>query len=177
MKANPGKYNIGSSGVGSIHHISLEALKTGLGLQISHIPYKGTGEAVPALLGGHVQMLFSAYPSLAGAAGTKRITLLATNGADALVAGAGSAGDLRVHPGLQLCAVRRHLRARRHAGGDDQKIAAEAMAIVKEPEVIEQLAKVGVEPIGGDAAEFRKLLDGEIERVAKVVKAAGIKVE
>ena len=80
VKANPGKYNIGSSGVGSIHHISLEALKTGLGLQISHIPYKGTGEAVPALLGGHVQMLFSAYPSLAGAAGTKRITLLATNG-------------------------------------------------------------------------------------------------
>ncbi len=59
----------------------------------------------------------------------------------------------------------------------DQKIAAEAMAIVKEPEVIKQLAKVGVEPIGGDAAEFRKLLDGEIERVAKVVKAAGIKVE
>ena len=117
VKANPGKYNIGSSGVGSIHHISLEALKIGLGLQISHIPYKGTGEAVPALLGGHVQMLFSAYPSLAGAAGTKRITLLATNGADALVAGAQSAGDLRVHPGLQLCAVRRHLRPRRHAGG------------------------------------------------------------
>ena len=50
VKANPGKYNIGSSGVGSIHHISLEALKSGLGLQISHIPYKGTGEAVPAPL-------------------------------------------------------------------------------------------------------------------------------
>ena len=51
------------------------------------------------------------------------------------------------------------------------------MAIVKEPEVIKQLAKVGVEPIGGGAAEFRKLLDGEIDRVAKVVKAASIKVE
>ena len=81
VKANPGKFNIGSSGVGSIHHISLEALKLGLGLNISHIPYKGTGEAVPALLGGHVQILFSAYPSLSGAAGTKKITLLATNGA------------------------------------------------------------------------------------------------
>ena len=58
-----------------------------------------------------------------------------------------------------------------------EKISAEAVAIVKEPEVIAQLAKVGVEPIGGGAAEFRKLLDGEIDRVAKVVKAAGIKVE
>ena len=121
VKANPGKYNIGSSGIGSIHHISLEALKTGLGLQISHIPYKGTGEAVPALLGGHVQMLFSAYPSLAGAAGTKRITLLATNGVDALLAGARAAGDLRIHPGLQLCAVRRHLCARRHVAGGDRE--------------------------------------------------------
>ena len=58
-----------------------------------------------------------------------------------------------------------------------QKISAEAMAIVKEPEVIKQLVKVGVEPQGGNAADFRKLLDGEIGRVAKVVKAAGIKVE
>ena len=117
VKANPGKYNIGSSGVGSIHHISLEALKTGLGLQISHIPYKGTGEAVPALLGGHVQMLFSAYPSLAGAAGTKRITLLGTNGLTRSSQAPGAAGDLRVHPGLQLRAVRRHLCTRRHAAG------------------------------------------------------------
>src|SRR5262245_25078673 len=58
-----------------------------------------------------------------------------------------------------------------------EKISAEGMAIVKEPEIVNQLAKVGVEPLGGNAAEFRKLLDGEIDRVAKVVKAANIKVE
>lgn len=177
VKANPGKYNIGSSGVGSIHHISLEALKTGLGLQISHIPYKGTGEAVPALLGGHVQMLFSAYPSLAGAAGTKKITLLATNG----LARSSQAPELpaisEFIPGFSYAPFVGIYARVGTPPAVVAKISAEAMAIVKEPDVIKQLAKVGVEPIGGGAAEFRKLLDGEIDRVAKVVKAANIKVE
>jgi hypothetical protein len=81
VKANPGKLNYGSSGVGSTHHLSMEALKSALGLQMTHVPFKGTSESVPALLGGHVDVAFSAYPSLSGAVGTKNITLLATNGA------------------------------------------------------------------------------------------------
>lgn len=177
VKANPNKYNIGSAGVGSIHHISLEALKTGLGLQISHIPYKGMGEAVPALLGGHVQMLFSAYPALAGAAGTKRVTLLATNSAKRSLQAANLPAISEVIPGFSYAPfVGVYARVGTPAAVI-QKISAEAMAIVKEPDVIKQLAKVGVEPIGGGAAEFRKLLDGEIDRVAKVVKAAGIQVK
>ena len=124
----------------------MKRLKTGLGLQISHIPYKGTGEAVPALIGGHVQMLFSAYPSLAGAAETKRITLLATNG----LTRSSQAPDLPAMsefiPGFSYAPI---VGIYARAGMPDaiaQKIAAEAMAIVKEPEVIKQLAKVGVEP-------------------------------
>ena len=81
VKANPGKLNYGSSGVGSTHHLSMEALKSSLGLVMTHIPFKGTSESVPALLGGHVDVAFSAYPSLSGAVGSKSITLLPTNGA------------------------------------------------------------------------------------------------
>ncbi len=177
VKANPGKFNIGSSGIGSIHHISLEALKLGFGLDISHIPYKGTGEAVPALLGGHVQLLFSAYPSLAGAAEAKRVTLLATNGATRSSQAPELPAISEFVPGFSYAPfVGIYARVGTPAAIVD-KIAAEAIVIAKETEVIKQLAKVGVEPIGGGAAEFRKLLDGEIDRVAKVVKAAGIKVE
>ena len=68
VKAHPGELNYGSSGVGSAHHLSMEAMKAALGLQMTHIPYRGTGQSVPALLGNHVQVLFSAYPSLAAAA-------------------------------------------------------------------------------------------------------------
>jgi tripartite-type tricarboxylate transporter receptor subunit TctC len=80
VKARPGEINYGSSGVGSIHHLSMEALKAPLQLKMTHIPYRGTGQSVPALLGGHVQVLFAAYPSLAGAAESKKVKLLAQNG-------------------------------------------------------------------------------------------------
>jgi tripartite-type tricarboxylate transporter receptor subunit TctC len=58
-----------------------------------------------------------------------------------------------------------------------QKIAAEANVIVKEPEVIKQLAAVGVETKGGGPAEFDRALRGEADRAGKVIQAAGIKVE
>ena len=80
VKAHPGQINYGSSGVGSIHHLSMEALKAPLKLEMTHIPYRGTGQSVPALLGGHVQVLFSAYPSLVGAVESKKVKLLANNG-------------------------------------------------------------------------------------------------
>jgi tripartite-type tricarboxylate transporter receptor subunit TctC len=177
VKANPGKYNVGSSGVGSIHHISLEALKLGFGLNINHIPYRGTGEAVPALLGGHVQILFSAYPSLAGAAGTKRITLLAANGAERSTQAPDLPAIAEFVPGFSYAPVVGIYGRTDLPPAVIDKITAEAAAVLKEPEVIAQLAKVGVEPLAGDSAAFRKLLDGEIERVARVVKSAGIKVE
>jgi tripartite-type tricarboxylate transporter receptor subunit TctC len=177
VKKNPGKYNIGSSGIGSIHHISLEALKIGLGLNINHIPYRGTGEAVPALLGGHVQILFSAYPSLSGAAGTNRITLLATNGEKRSTQAPDLPAISEFVPGFSYAPFVGIYARVGTSAAVMQRMAAEAAAIVKEPETVQLLAKVGVEPIGGDAAEFRRLLDGEIERVARVVKTAGIKVE
>src|SRR5207244_13591061 len=79
-QAHAGSINSGASGVGSIHHISMEGLKSALQLNMNHVPFRGTGESVPALLGGHIDVLFSAYPSLSGAAGTSRVKLLASNG-------------------------------------------------------------------------------------------------
>jgi tripartite-type tricarboxylate transporter receptor subunit TctC len=132
---------------------------------------------VPALLGGHVQMLFSAYPSLAGAAGTKRITLLATNGAGRSTQAPELPAISEFIPGFSYAPVVGIYARTGLPPAVIEKITAEAIAVLKEPEVIAQLVKVGVEPLGGDAAAFRKVLDGEIERVGKVVKAAGIKVE
>src|SRR5262245_7934233 len=81
VKARPGQINYGSSGIGSTHHLTMEAVKAALDLNMTHVPYRGTGQSVPALLGGHVQVLFSAYPSLKGAVESNRVKLIATNGA------------------------------------------------------------------------------------------------
>jgi tripartite-type tricarboxylate transporter receptor subunit TctC len=71
-KAHPGELNYGSAGIGSTHHLTMEAMKSALKLDITHVPYRGTSQAVPALLGNHVQVLGASYPNLkAGVEGGK----------------------------------------------------------------------------------------------------------
>src|SRR3974390_2778006 len=60
-KANPRKYSYGSSGVGSIMQLAMESVNSSLGIDVLHVPYKGTGQSVPAALSGSVSMVVSAY--------------------------------------------------------------------------------------------------------------------
>jgi len=177
VKARPGQLNYGSSGVGSIHHISMEGFKAALGLTMTHVPFKGTGESVPALLGGHVEVLFSAYPSLSGAAGTNKITLIASNGAERSPLAPSVPAIAEIVPGFDFATIVGIYARAGVPSAIIQKIAAEANVIVREPEVIKQLAAVGVETKGGGPAEFDRALKGEAERAGKVIQAAGIKVE
>jgi tripartite-type tricarboxylate transporter receptor subunit TctC len=177
VRARPGQLNYGSSGVASIHHISMEGFNSALKLNMAHVPFKGTGESVPALLGGHVEALFSAYPSLSGATGTNRVKLLASNGATR----SSQAPDLpaisEFIPGYNFAStVGIYARAGIPTAAV-QKIAAETSAIVKEPDIISQFAAVGVEPRGGGPEEFDRALKDEFERVGKVVKTAGIRLD
>ena len=174
VKANPGKLNYGSSGVGSTHHLSMEALKASLGLQMTHVPFKGTSESVPALLGGHVDLAFSAYPSLSGAVGSKSIALLATNGAkrSAMAPDVPPVADFI--PDFAFAPVIGVYARTGTAPAILNKIAAEVSEIVKEPEIIKQFAAAGIEPAGGTPAEHAASLKKEDERVARTVKAAGM---
>jgi tripartite-type tricarboxylate transporter receptor subunit TctC len=79
-KARPGQVNYGSAGVGSTHQLTMEAMKAALHIDITHVPYRGTSQAVPALLGGHIQVLWASYPNLKAAVEGNRIKLLANNG-------------------------------------------------------------------------------------------------
>jgi tripartite-type tricarboxylate transporter receptor subunit TctC len=177
VSSRPAQLNYGSSGVGSIHHISMEGLKSELHLNMPHVPFKGTGESVPALLGGHVDVLFSAYPSLSGAVGTKIVRLLASNGADR----SSQAPDLptisEIIPGFNFASNVGIFARAGTSAPVMQKISTEAIAIVKEPEVIRQLAVIGVEPKGEGPDEFDRAIKGETERVAKIVKMARIRVD
>jgi tripartite-type tricarboxylate transporter receptor subunit TctC len=174
VKANPGKLNYGSSGVGSTHHLSMEALKSALGLEMTHVPFKGTSESVPALLGGHVEVAFSAYPSLSGAVGTKNITLLATNGAKRSAMAPDVPAVAEFIPDFAFAPIIGIYARTGTPPAIMQKIADEVAAIVKEPEIIKQFATAGIEPAGGGPKEYADALKAEDERVAKTVKAAGM---
>ena len=175
VRARPGQINYGSSGVGSTHHLTMEAMKSALGLNMTHVPYRGTGQSVPALLGGHVQALFSAYPSLKGAVETNRVKLLATNGPQRspLVPSVPSLAE--VIPGFDLITLIGMYARSGTPPALVQRIAAEAVAVVQQPDVVPTFAALGMEPAGEGPEAFAKTIAGEIERVTKVVESAGIK--
>ena len=174
VRAHPGQVNYGSSGVGSIHHLSMEAMKAALKLDMTHIPYRGTGQSVPALIGGHVQVLFSAYPSLVGAVESKKVKLLANNGPGRWFQALDVPPVSEVIPGYDLATIVGLFARPGLPQAVTDKITAEAIAAANSPEARKQLTAAGIEPAGAAADELGRALRREIERVTEVVKAAGI---
>jgi tripartite-type tricarboxylate transporter receptor subunit TctC len=177
VRARPGQINYGSSGVGSTHHLSMEAMNAALKLSMTHVPFKGTGESVPALLGGHVEVLFSAYPSLSGAADGSQVKLLATNGAARSAQAPNLPSLSEFIPGFDFAPVIGIFARSGTPSAVVQKLVAEALATVRETELVKQLAVVGVEPAGGGPEDFAAALQAETRAVAAVVEAAGIKAK
>jgi len=176
-KAHPGQINYGSGGIASTHHLSMEAFAAGLKLDMKHVPFKGTGEAVPALLGGHIDLLFSAYPSLAGAAEGGQVKLLATNGLHRSKQAPNLPALSEVIPGFDLAPTIGVFGRADTAGAAVHRLVAEVLAALKEPEVIQQLAVVGVEAAGAGADEYVSALEAEGRRMSAAAEAAGLKAK
>jgi len=177
VRARPGQINYGSSGVGSLHHLSMEAFKAALHLNMTHIPYRGTGQSVPALLGGHVPVLFSAYPSLVGAVANKQVKLLAHNGTGRWFQAPEVPPIADVIPGYDLMTIVGLYARPGLPQAVSDKIVAELVAAANSPEAKRQLATAGVEAVGGGPDDFGRALQHEMDNVAKVVKAANIQAQ
>ena len=176
-KAKPGTLNYGSSGIGSTHHLTMEAMKAALGLQITHVPFKGSGQSVPALIGGQVDVLFSALPSLSGFAKAGQVKLLASNAAGRSSLEPNVPAIAEIIPGFDFAPIVGVLAATGTPASAIERISAEMAQIAKMPEVIGTLHKAGIEPIGSGPAEYHKAILAENERLAKTIPVAGIKPE
>ena len=176
-RAHPGLINYGSGGIASTHHLSMEAFAAALKLDMRHVPFKGTGEAVPALLGGHIELLFSAYPSLAGAAESGQVKLLASNGLQRSRQAPDLPAISEVIPGFDLAPTIGVFGRADMAPEAVEKLVAEALATLKEPEVVQQLAVVGVEAAGAAPNGYAAALEAEGKRMAAAVDAAGLKAK
>jgi tripartite-type tricarboxylate transporter receptor subunit TctC len=176
-RAHPGQINYGSGGIASTHHLSMEAFAAGLKLDMRHVPFKGTGEAVPALLGGHIELLFSAYPSLAGAAESGQVKLLASNGLQRSKQAPDLPAISEVIPGFDLAPTIGVFGRADTAPAAVDKLVAEALASLKEPDVVQQLAVVGVEAAGAGPDGYAAALGAEGRRMAAAVDAAGLKAK
>ena len=175
VHGHPGKLNYGSSGVGSTHHLTMEAVKAALKLDMTHVPFKGTGESVPALLGGHVDLAFSAYPSLSGAIQTHKVTLLATNGAKRSPQAPDAPPLADWIPGFDFAPIIGFLTRSGTPQPVVAQIAREAIEVLKEPEIVRALSVVGVEAVGLGPEDYARALKDETARVLNVMRIAGIK--
>lgn len=176
-KSNPGKLNYGSIGTGSFHHLTMEAMNSALALKMNHIPYKGSAETTGALLGGHIDVLFASYAAVRSAVETKKVTLLATNGARR----SPDLPDLPTMsefvPGFDLAVIQGLYARTGTPQAIVQKVAVELAAIMKNPEVLRQYQVAGIEPASGGPDVFAAALRAEGERIAKVVQTAGMKAQ
>jgi len=177
VKAKPGTLNYGSSGVGSTHHLTMEAMKAALGIDLKHIPFKGTGQSVPALIGGQVDVAFSALPSLAGFVKSGQVKLLGNNAAQRSAQAPNVPAIAEIIPGFDFSPIIGVLAAKGTPASAIERISSEMAYIAKMPELIQVLNNAGIDAVGAGPAEYALAIQGENERFGKAISAAGIQSE
>ena len=177
VKSKPGQYSYGSSGIGSTHHLCMEFLKSSLGLEMTHVPFKGTGQSVPALVGGQIPMVFSAFPSLSAYAKDGRIKLLAANSAKRAVFAANIPAIAETIPGFDFAPTVGIFAPRGASRELVNKINADALDAVKQVDTAARMLAVGVEVEAMTPEEYAASLKADAERYSRAVKISGVKAE
>jgi tripartite-type tricarboxylate transporter receptor subunit TctC len=177
-KAKPGTLTYGSSGTGSQHHLTMEALKTPLKLDITHVPYKGTGQSVPAVVAGDVSIAVAALPSLMPHVKSGKVRILAAN----TKTRSSLAKDIPTIAEITKIEVNYpgEIGILAPAGTPQPIIAKLADAIAKaskHPDTIERFNGLGIEALGTSPDEYMALIKTEIPQYAAVVKAANVKLD
>lgn len=177
-KANPGKVNYGSAGIGTVGHVAGEYFAAETGIRLTHIPYKGTGPAMTDLLGGHIQMSFAPIPAAHENAASGALRMLAVTSAtrSALMPEMPTIAESGV-PGFDAV-LRYGLVA--PAGTPRpiiDRINRELRAAVMSEDVRKRLAIEGAEPLPSTPEEYGRDLDREETQWSKVIKASGAKAE
>lgn len=177
VKSQPGRLDYGSSGIGSTHHLTMEAMKAGLGLHITHIPYKGTGQSVPALIGGQVSAAFSALPSLAGFARTGQVKLVAVNSVQRSDQAPNVPAIAELLPGFDFAPIVGIFAPAGTPPAIVQRVSAEVVQLSKMPEVLAQMKTSGIDAVGGGPADLGKAIEDEAERAKVAARAAQLRPE
>jgi tripartite-type tricarboxylate transporter receptor subunit TctC len=174
-KANPGKINMASPGIGAANHVFGELFQMMTGVEMVHVPYRGS--LYPDLLAGQVQVLFGAVPALIANIQASKLRALAVTTKEPVEALPGVPPMNDFVPGYEASGWV-GLAAPRDTPADIvDKLNKEIGAFDADPEMKSKLVELGIIPMSTTSAEFEKFVAGEAEKWAKVVKFANIKAE
>ncbi|MGZ8197963.1 MAG: tripartite tricarboxylate transporter substrate binding protein [Burkholderiales bacterium] len=176
-KANPGKLNYASGGLGSAQHLTAELFRLMSGIQIVHVPFKGAVN-VTEVIAGRVQMLFSGLPQALGhvQAGRLRALGVTTPKRSPVMPNVPAIAEAGV-PGFDVTIWYGILATGGTPKPVVEKLNSGIVQALQSADVRQQLGALGLEPVGSSAAEFGAKVRSEIAQWAKVIKQAGIKVE
>lgn len=177
-KSPPGQINYASSGIGSASHLSPEMFKAMAGIDIVHVPYKGTGQAIGDLLAGQVVMMFdqpvSTLPHVK--AGKLRVLAITSGKRFPTLQDIPTVAESGI-PGFEavswsgVCVP----------GGTPKdiinKLQTEISKVLKLPDITERLMRDGIEPIGGTPEQFQAFIEREKIKWSKVVRDSGAKAD
>jgi tripartite-type tricarboxylate transporter receptor subunit TctC len=174
FKANPGKLNYGSAGVGGTPHVTTELFMAVTGTRLTHVPYKGVAPALTDLMAGLVDLVFvelsTAY-NLHRAGRAKILAIAADKRADVLP-------DVPTFSELGIPIISYAWNAISAPPRTPASVTATLNKAVndtlREPEVRAQLARLNIEPVGGSTDEMRAFVDAERRKWGEVIRAAGL---
>ena len=174
-KANPGKLNYASGGIGSAQHLATELFNLMAGINVVHVPFKGA-VSIPDIIAGRVQMVFSGLPQALShvQAGRLRAIGVTTPARSAAAPNVPTIAEAGV-PGYQVTVWYGILATGRTPKPVLEKLNAGFVQAIQSPDVRQQLTALGVEPVGNPSAQFAAAIKEEIARWANVARRAGIK--
>jgi len=178
LKANPGKYSYGSSGNGTIVHLAAEMLRSAAGVEVLHVPYKGSNPATAAILGGEVTFVFSTMPPAISNAKAGKLRALAVTTPKRV----GAAPDVPTMiesglPGFEIVLYSGILAPKGLDRALVRRINAEFAKAVQSPEMLPVWQNIGADPLAMSPEEFERRTEAEIAKLGPVVKASGAKVD
>jgi tripartite-type tricarboxylate transporter receptor subunit TctC len=175
-KANPGKVNMGSAGIGSTGQLAGELLKMMAGVDFTHVPYRGNAPALTDLLGGQVQLLFASLPSSIEYVKTGKLRGLAVTSAMRSEASPDLPTVAEFVPGYEVSSWYGIGSPKNTPAAVVETLNREVNAGLADPKLKAQLADQGGLGMAGSPADFSKLIADETEKWAKVIRSANIKL-
>jgi len=168
----------GSGGIGNITHLEMELLATMAGIEMTHLPYKGSAPGMIALIGGEIQLFFSSIPSALAQIRSDKVKPLAVS----TIKRSSALPDIPTLdeaglPGYDAATWYGVFAPAGTAKNALRLLGKEIPRSVRVPEIISRLQNDGFEPVGSGPEEFSRFLRGGIGKWAKVIKAAGIAPE
>jgi tripartite-type tricarboxylate transporter receptor subunit TctC len=173
-KANPGKVNMGSAGIGSTGQLAGELFKMMVGVEFTHVPYRGNAPALTDLLGGQVQVLFASLPSSIEYIRTGKLRGLAVTSAMRSEAAPDLPTVAEFVPGYEVSSWYGIGSPRNTPADVVETLNREVNAGLADPKLKAALADQGGIEMAGTPADFGKLIADETEKWAKVIRSANI---